>query len=87
MRGGEGKCERRHEHRLNPLQSLTDRAADAIYWKDSRAGHVPYGRGFMYLAAVDAEIRAHTHNKGATRMLPTHPESSAATRRTSARVR
>ena len=48
---------------MNPLQSLTNRAADAIYWKDSRAGHVPYGRGFMYLAAVDAEIRAHTHNK------------------------
>jgi M61 glycyl aminopeptidase len=48
---------------LNPLQNLSNRAADAIYWKDSRAGHVPYGRGFMYLAAVDAEIRAHTHNK------------------------
>jgi predicted metalloprotease with PDZ domain len=48
---------------LNPLQSLTNRAADAIYWKDSRAGHVPYGRGFMYLASVDAAIRARTHNK------------------------
>jgi predicted metalloprotease with PDZ domain len=48
---------------LNPLQSLANRAADAIYWKDSRAGHVPYGRGFMYLASVDAEIRARTHNK------------------------
>jgi hypothetical protein len=48
---------------LNPLQSLANRAADAIYWKDSRAGHVPYGRGFMYLASVDAQIRARTHNK------------------------
>ena len=48
---------------LNPLQNLSNRAADAIYWKDSRAGHVPYGRGFMYLAAVDAQIRARTHNK------------------------
>jgi predicted metalloprotease with PDZ domain len=48
---------------LNPLQNLSNRVADAIYWQDSRAGHVPYGRGFMYLAAVDAEIRTRTHNK------------------------
>ena len=56
--------ERASGYYLNPLQNLSNRAADAIYWKPtSRAGHVPYGRGFMYLAAVDAEIRAHTHNK------------------------
>jgi predicted metalloprotease with PDZ domain len=48
---------------LNPLQTLTNRGADAIYWKDSRAGHVPYGRGFMYLAAVDAQIRARSGDK------------------------
>jgi predicted metalloprotease with PDZ domain len=48
---------------LNPLQGLTNRGADAIYWKDSRAGHVPYGRGFMYLAAVDARIRARSGHK------------------------
>ncbi|MEA3181069.1 MAG: hypothetical protein QOI59_4592 [Gammaproteobacteria bacterium] len=48
---------------MNPLQGLTNRAADAIYWKDSRAGHVPYGRGFMYLAAVDARIRARSGHK------------------------
>ena len=48
---------------LNSLQNLTNRGADAIYWKDSRAGHVPYGRGFMYLAAVDAQIRARSGHK------------------------
>ena len=47
----------------NPLQSLTNRGAEAIYWKDARASHVPYGRGFMYLAKVDAEIRAASHGK------------------------
>ena len=55
--------ERASGYYLNPLQSLTNRAADAIYWKDSRAGHVPYGRGFMYLASVDAEIRARSGHK------------------------
>jgi hypothetical protein len=55
--------ERASGYYLNPLQGLTNRGADSIYWKDSRAGHVPYGRGFMYLAAVDAEIRAKTKNK------------------------
>ena len=55
--------ERASGYYLNPLQGLTNRGADSIYWKDSRAGHVPYGRGFMYLAAVDAEIRAKTRNK------------------------
>ena len=48
---------------LNPLQNLSNRGADAIYWKDSRAGHVPYGRGFMYLAAVDARVRAKSKGK------------------------
>jgi hypothetical protein len=55
--------ERASGYYLNPLQSLTNRGADAIYWKDSRAGHVPYGRGFMYLASVDAEIRARSGRK------------------------
>lgn len=47
----------------NPLQRLSNREAEAIYWRDARASHVPYGRGFMYLAKTDAEIRAKTHGK------------------------
>jgi hypothetical protein len=47
----------------NPLQTLTNRQAEQIYWKDSRAGHVPYGRGWMYFAGVDAEIRTKSHDK------------------------
>jgi predicted metalloprotease with PDZ domain len=47
----------------NPLQSLSNHEAEQIYWKDSRAGHVPYGRGWVYLGIVDAEIRAKSHGK------------------------
>lgn len=45
----------------NPLQRLSNRDAEQIYWKDARAGHVPYGRGWMYLGRVDAEIRTKSH--------------------------
>jgi hypothetical protein len=55
--------ERASGYYLNPLQTLTNRQADEIYWKDARAGHVPYNRGFMYLASVDAQIRAKSHSK------------------------
>lgn len=47
----------------NPLQSLSLHDAEQIYWQDARAGHVPYGRGWIYLASVDAEIRARTHGR------------------------
>jgi predicted metalloprotease with PDZ domain len=47
----------------NPLQSLSTHEAEKIYWKDARAGHVPYGRGWMYLAGTDAEIRAASGGK------------------------
>lgn len=45
----------------NPLQRLSNHESEKIYWQDARAGHVPYGRGFMYLAGVDAAIRAKSH--------------------------
>lgn len=53
----------------NPLQRLTNQQAEAIYWQDSRAGHVPYGRGFMYLAALDAQIRAKSQDRRSLRDL------------------
>jgi hypothetical protein len=50
--------ERAVAYYTNPLQNLTNRQAEEIYWQDTRAQRVPYGRGFIYLATVDAEIRA-----------------------------
>jgi len=41
----------------NPLRSLTNEEAAQRFWKDSRAQRVPYGRGFMYFARVDAQLR------------------------------
>lgn len=42
----------------NPYIALTNEEAGALFWKDARAQRVPYGRGFMYLAKVDAQMRA-----------------------------
>lgn len=47
----------------NPLQSLTNQQAEERYWKEANASHVPYGRGFMYLAKTDAEIRGQSGGK------------------------
>lgn len=47
----------------NPLQTLTLEQAEERYWQEANASYVPYGRGFMYLARTDAEIRARTHGK------------------------
>jgi predicted metalloprotease with PDZ domain len=41
----------------NPLQSLSNAEAARRFWTDNRAQRVPYGRGFMYLALVDARLR------------------------------
>lgn len=50
----------------NPLQKLSNADAAKVFWSDGRAQRVPYGRGFMYLAQVDAQIRAQS---GGTRSL------------------
>jgi predicted metalloprotease with PDZ domain len=55
--------ERAVAYYTNPLQRLTNRQAEEIYWQDTRAQRVPYGRGFMYLAKVDAEIRAKSNGR------------------------
>jgi len=47
----------------NPLQTLTLQQAEERYWQEANASYVPYGRGFMYLANTDAEIRAHSRGK------------------------
>ncbi|MFN4296297.1 MAG: hypothetical protein ACK4FB_05605 [Brevundimonas sp.] len=42
----------------NPHISLSNEEAGQIFWSDSRAQRIPYGRGFIYLANVDAQVRA-----------------------------
>ncbi len=44
----------------NPLQTLSNDEAGTRFWNDTRAQRVPYGRGFMYLVRVNAQIRAHS---------------------------
>lgn len=44
----------------NPFVALTNQQAGEKFWSDARAQRVPYGRGFMYLANLDAELRAHS---------------------------
>jgi hypothetical protein len=46
----------------NPFRDLSNAAVGAKFWSDARAQRVPYGRGFMYLARVDAQLRAATKN-------------------------
>jgi predicted metalloprotease with PDZ domain len=42
----------------NPYRALSNAEAGKRFWSDARAQRVPYGRGFMYLAALDAHLRA-----------------------------
>lgn len=44
----------------NPLNQLSNKAAGKMYWSDSRAQRVPYGRGLLYLIETDARIREAT---------------------------
>lgn len=53
----------------NPYRELTNAQAAEKFWSDSRAQKVPYGRGFMYLAKVDAQIRAKSAGKRSLREL------------------
>jgi predicted metalloprotease with PDZ domain len=42
----------------HPFRSLTNEEAARRFWSDAFIQQVPYGRGFFYLAATDAAIRA-----------------------------
>ncbi|MEP6906646.1 MAG: hypothetical protein ABI858_01505 [Pseudoxanthomonas sp.] len=46
----------------NPFRSLDNKAAGELFWQEARAQRVPYGRGFMYLVDVDAQLRQHGRN-------------------------
>ena len=47
----------------NPLRTLSNDEAAQQFWSDWSAQRIPYSRGFMYLAKVDAKIRAKTRGK------------------------
>jgi predicted metalloprotease with PDZ domain len=55
--------ERASGYYTNPYRNASNAAAAEQFWKDWAAQRVPYGRGFMYLAQVDAKIRALSGNK------------------------
>jgi hypothetical protein len=61
--------ERALAYYTNPYRELTNAQAAEKFWSDSRAQKIPYGRGFMYLAKVDAEIRARTNGNRSLRDL------------------
>ncbi len=47
----------------NPFRDLSSAEAAKIYWEDRRAQRIPYGRGFFYLANVDAKLRQASQGK------------------------
>lgn len=47
----------------NPYIDKSNAEAGENFWSDSLAQRVPYGRGFMYLVQVDAQIRAETEGR------------------------
>ncbi|MDN3922545.1 hypothetical protein [Roseateles violae] len=51
------------DYYTNPYVGLPNPEVGKKFWQDPRAQRVPYGRGFMYLARVDALVRAQTNNK------------------------
>lgn len=54
----EAMNERAFGYYTNPHIGLSNGAAGELFWRDARAQRVPYGRGIMYLARVDAQVRA-----------------------------
>ncbi|OJH36929.1 hypothetical protein [Cystobacter ferrugineus] len=51
------------DYYTNPFRSLGNEQVAARFWSDARAQRVPYGRGFMYLARVDAQMREKSGGK------------------------
>ena len=44
----------------NPTRDMPAMEAAKLFWTDRRTQRLPYGRGFIYLANVDAEVREAT---------------------------
>jgi len=51
---------RSDQYFLSPVRHLSNAEAAAQSWTDRRTQRIPYGRGFFFLASLDARIRRHT---------------------------
>ncbi|WP_206243508.1 M61 metallopeptidase family protein [Novosphingobium terrae] len=51
------------DYYTNPFRALSNEAAGKLFWSDARAQRVPYGRGFMYLAKVNGQLKAKSGGK------------------------
>ena len=47
----------------NPKRNMTNQELAEQYWSDRRTQVIPYGKGFVYLANVDAKIRSVTKDE------------------------
>jgi hypothetical protein len=47
----------------NPFKDLSNADAGKKFWEDARAQRIPYGRGFMYLLRLNAQIQEHSKGK------------------------
>lgn len=50
--------QRAGDYYANPHLTRTNEEAGALFWSDSLAQRVPYGRGLMYLIQLDARLKA-----------------------------
>ncbi|TNE66592.1 MAG: hypothetical protein EP335_03260 [Alphaproteobacteria bacterium] len=48
---------RARDYYTNAHLNLTNEEAGQIFWTDSRAQRVPYGRGFMYFTGLNADLK------------------------------
>ncbi|SEK87512.1 Predicted metalloprotease, contains C-terminal PDZ domain [Roseateles sp. YR242] len=55
--------EKADDYYTNPYRTLSNAEAGKKFWQDARAQRVPYGRGFMYFARLDALLRASSKGK------------------------
>ena len=55
--------ERTDRYYTSPVRHLTNMEAAAQSWTDRRTQKIPYGRGFFYLAGLDARIRQVTDGR------------------------
>jgi len=51
---------RSEKYYLNPTREMSNGELAKLYWTDRRTQRVPYGRGFFYIANMDAAVRRET---------------------------
>jgi hypothetical protein len=74
----DGLAHATHDYYANPRIRLPNDSIQAGFWKDGDTRRLPYQRGFMYFAALDATLR---RSSGGTQSLDTVIRAMLATRR------